>query len=413
MIELNKNNNYRDFLKIAKEKMIIKNTNFNIFSITGIDTNEVKICRILCELLDKNGTHNCGTKFLKLFFKYVLNLSEEKVEDEKIIVIPEYVIENNRRIDIFIKSDSFAIPIEAKINAGDQVLQLEDYYKRAINSPVYYLTLDGHIPSDESKGNLNANEYCCISFENHIIKWLDECIKIVDKEKCDLIEVLKQLKDALCKITGKDKKIMDNNIYDWLRFDIENFKTANEFWKEINVVKAKKMYDIFESIKQYVLSKYEVSKDYAYNFYDKQVDSYSDKNTWPGISFKLPESISNGLSLAVRIEIEARMYIGITNYVPDSNNSRGYDDNCNNLREKFNKTKLTPTHWDYGKSNVWYWWTYIFNHTTKPTNDEIDFRNNNSLYYQLFDETGFENIMKRIYESIDKVMEFINFPKKQ
>ena len=48
--------------------MIIKNTNFNIFSITGIDTNEVKICRILCELLDKNGTHNCGTKFLKLFF---------------------------------------------------------------------------------------------------------------------------------------------------------------------------------------------------------------------------------------------------------------------------------------------------------------------------------------------------------
>jgi hypothetical protein len=45
----------------------------------------------------------------------------------------EYIIDGNRRIDLYIETISHKIPIEVKIHAGDQDKQCFDYYKKYIN----------------------------------------------------------------------------------------------------------------------------------------------------------------------------------------------------------------------------------------------------------------------------------------
>ena len=81
-----------------------------------------------------------------------------KVVDEraikKAVVVREKLIKNNRRIDLFLKVDKKEIPIEVKLYAADQDKQCADYFEYAVDSPSEYLTLDGHEPIQESKGNL-------------------------------------------------------------------------------------------------------------------------------------------------------------------------------------------------------------------------------------------------------------------
>ena len=46
---------------------------YNVFKAAGIDQNEVRMCRILADLLDSKGFHNQGNAYLKLFlvlFRY-------------------------------------------------------------------------------------------------------------------------------------------------------------------------------------------------------------------------------------------------------------------------------------------------------------------------------------------------------
>ena len=44
---------------------------FNVFKVQGTLTDEVKICRLLRELLDPNGSHGQGYVFLELFLKQI------------------------------------------------------------------------------------------------------------------------------------------------------------------------------------------------------------------------------------------------------------------------------------------------------------------------------------------------------
>ena len=71
-----------------------------------------------------------------------------------------------------------------KIFAGDLKEQCFDYYDyvknkkngNSNNTILYYLTLDGHEPSQESLNGLRLGQYQCISFEKDITAWLDACI---------------------------------------------------------------------------------------------------------------------------------------------------------------------------------------------------------------------------------------------
>ena len=160
----------------------------NIFKTLRMEQNEVVMCRFLADLLDPNGWHGCGTKFLEGFLQEVvkLDLQEvarlERIENvrlESTCVMAEYLIDNGRRIDIMIQNPAFSIPIEAKINARDQQGQCYDYHFYARNAKLIYLTkkVDDFLTAWSSAaadgtGKLKNEEICHISWRE-ISKWLE------------------------------------------------------------------------------------------------------------------------------------------------------------------------------------------------------------------------------------------------
>lgn len=412
----------KDFLSKTAEKSkaltVLKEENeFNIFRITGIDTREVRICSLIFELLRKDGTHSHGTEFLKLFFEYVLNRQIDPKDLEKAAVYSEYVIENNRRIDLFITYGDVSIPIEVKIYAGDQEQQLKDYANYCKNSPIYYLTLDAHKPSEDSSKGLQEDEYCCVSFIYNIDLWLAECIKASEEEPA-LREVLSQFRSAMRRITGKDTKIMNEELYKLFNRDsVDYIKTADNISKSLPDIKAKKMLEVLEKIKEHIEQKYATVEGCKTDYYDYEMAKkyYEQKgSTYPAIAFKLPPELSPDMSFAFRIEIDTAMYFGIGNY--DDKNTWGNNHYCKENPEQFDSNKFAPYRGARG-NDAWYWWLFAATRATSLTSsqakeEEPNFRDHNDSYYKLFTNEGFEEIIGKICNSIDDAMDKIGFPKK-
>jgi hypothetical protein len=171
-------NNILQFVASIKSKYdeIAKITgeNYNIFHILDIGHLENYHSKIIADLLNPKGLHNQGNIFLKLFLD---NFSIGTIDVETIQVFTEYVIDNNRRIDIYLKdNENQNIIIENKIYAGEQNQQLTDYQKygksQHENSKLFFLTLWGNESNQHNKLN-----YSCISYYSDIIKWLELCKK--------------------------------------------------------------------------------------------------------------------------------------------------------------------------------------------------------------------------------------------
>jgi hypothetical protein len=96
-------------------------------------TNELGMCRIICDLLRPNGDHGQGALFLKLFLT-MLGLSTAGSEHAR--VVPETPTtetdENRRRIDIYIElDDGRIIAMEAKPFAQESPDQLKNMIDHA------------------------------------------------------------------------------------------------------------------------------------------------------------------------------------------------------------------------------------------------------------------------------------------
>lgn len=92
---------------------------------------EVLMCRVLADFLNPNGMHGKGTKYLEQFLDEVLHRKDYKLICEKAHVFKEYLIGEDRRIDIVIETREVFIPIEVKIHAREQRAQCYDYYMYA------------------------------------------------------------------------------------------------------------------------------------------------------------------------------------------------------------------------------------------------------------------------------------------
>ncbi|MCL2007193.1 MAG: PD-(D/E)XK nuclease family protein [Treponema sp.] len=185
---------------------------YNIFKITNITTDERKICKVIEDLLNPEGSHYQGGLFLEYFIEMVneKSLSPFDVIFDKALVKNEYHTDIGR-IDIVISDGNIFIPIEVKINAGDQEKQVSRYteYSRLRNKnrkiPVIYLTKEGNSPS-----NAKIGEYISISWKNDILSWLHECLKYTDDAKIkSVFEVLKQLIASIRSFCGisEDEKM--------------------------------------------------------------------------------------------------------------------------------------------------------------------------------------------------------------
>lgn len=196
-------------IKHQREIERLKGENFNVFSILKMESRENEThSAFIKELLNPIGSHLKGSLFLKLFLNEIDDSSiDEKgasVEAEHFCGKRNDIDKEGGRIDIYIwDKKGNSISIENKIYAGDQNAQIERYcqYRKGKNK-VYYLTLYGEEPSDESKGKLiDGEDYYCISYKNVIQDWLSACIKEAADEPI-LRESIKQYLILIKKLTA-------------------------------------------------------------------------------------------------------------------------------------------------------------------------------------------------------------------
>lgn len=219
-----------------KYQILAKETgkNFNIFEIAHINTDEVRLCRVLNELINPNGKHCLGRLYLDLFLKIVLKINPEKLKSP--VVEREKVIERLRRIDICITDNSseapICIPIEVKINAGDQEAQLYDYAKKSHcfgGLKVYYLTKYGDKPSDYSRYKLCKDEIGCISWREDILNWLNACICSPETiYRAPIREILQQFKMTVQNFTNTTEENELMETVKMLMVSQEDFKNAEK-----------------------------------------------------------------------------------------------------------------------------------------------------------------------------------------
>jgi len=173
--------NYKDLNRLSGDS-------FNVFRILKMETNEVKMhSALLGDLLNPSGSHGQGKIFLDLFIA-VCSSKHDNLDTANCSTYVEFNMgkmnedrTEGGRIDIIIRdrSDKHII-IENKIYAPDQDNQLVRYFKTAKSLELFYLTLDGTLPSPASCIGLKAGEhFYCISYSYHIIKWLENCRKEV------------------------------------------------------------------------------------------------------------------------------------------------------------------------------------------------------------------------------------------
>jgi hypothetical protein len=207
----------------------ITGRNFNVFEAGNIGHLETFHTQLIAELLSPDGSHNQKDKFLRLFLE-TIGLKKLKLTNLKSYA--EYVIDNNRRIDVLIEDEDFIIGIEAKVYANDGNKQLKDYFEFLKNKnkkefKLYYLTLDRHLPDDKSLQDLKIDEdVFLLSFEDEIYNWLNECIKEVSDVPI-IREGLYQYKLLLEKLTNKNTQ-KEKEVKEIIGKDVESVKAADE-----------------------------------------------------------------------------------------------------------------------------------------------------------------------------------------
>lgn len=183
---------------------------FNVFTVLGIEHKEVILCRFLGELLDPNGSHQMGALPLASFAAQVLNYDTlTETEAQRAYVVLEERIDDDRRVDIAIHLKNTVWPIEVKVWADDQVAQLSDYYqyykKRYQLDSIFYLTPTGWSPSQKSQGALSSDNIVCLSFAEHIKKWLEYILPLC-KDK-DVYVFIKQFIEVIKKMSSDNKQM--------------------------------------------------------------------------------------------------------------------------------------------------------------------------------------------------------------
>jgi hypothetical protein len=214
---------------------------YNIFKVAGISEKEVKMCRVLADFLNPKGLHYRGDVYLKLFIDMIMKPLVEKtggLDLSKVKVTTEYPIDENRRIDIVIDDGTIFIPIEVKINAGEQENQVSDYAacsRRKNNTagfiPVFFLTPKGHNPAEAA-----AKDYVCISFEKHIVPWLSKCLNLEETDKVPPVrEIVKQYIKAIKSFCNHmEDEAMENAINDLIIQTDDSYKAALLIYEAVN-----------------------------------------------------------------------------------------------------------------------------------------------------------------------------------
>lgn len=191
---------------------------FNLFDVINKSHYENYHSDIIAYLLASNEKHY-HKEFCEQFIYLIKNTKKIEIPTFKFVnVSREKQISNDRRIDIFIETDTFVMIIENKIWAYDQESQLFDYYNWAEinykNKPVLlcYLTPFETLPSEYSipKEKLRELEkthrYFSLSYNKDILDWL-YLLKIKDDEKVLKAAIIQYIDivEGVCNLRKENK----------------------------------------------------------------------------------------------------------------------------------------------------------------------------------------------------------------
>lgn len=263
-------NSISQILQKATTQEECSDERFNLFYILRASKDEVLHSRMLGELLNPKGRHGHRESFLKLFIQQLnLGLELPNNYDQVNISLEKYIGQitdyEGGRLDIEITIGDTLIIIENKIYASDQDKQLARYHNYAKGKKHFllYLTLYGHEPSVESISNYEntrlilGKDFYIISYKEHIINWLDKCLKVegIDKTqrtKSNIEQYLRTLKLELGMLNDKIKDAMleevlkdNSNITSYLNLLKTDFRL--EIYKEKIVKEVRKKIKVFPS----------------------------------------------------------------------------------------------------------------------------------------------------------------------
>ncbi len=287
---------------------------FNIFEVANLASDEVRICYVIYELLNPKGSHYQGDAYLRLFVRDVLKLEFTEQDYKSANVVREYVTagERRRRIDLFIKTVNHSIPIEVKLHADDQPSQCFDYSLEATGD-VYYLTLDGRVPSINSAGDLKEiiergsiigyEGIRQISFSYDILNWLKKCVALPETNKLVPVrEILRQFIDTVKKKTEQLESEEQMEIEKIILSSSKNILAAVEIERTMKLLKAKIMEDLFRELKR--LFEEKDRETFGYN--EENFIKYftESRKIWPLLWVKIAE-LSDVLTAVLCIEVDS------------------------------------------------------------------------------------------------------------
>lgn len=400
--------------EIRKAENLSK-ANINILSILEKETDEVTMCKVLWAILNYKADNK--RIYLGDFIRKVLKIEMTESDMDGARVYREYCIpNNNRRIDLAIKTKGRFIPIEAKIYAGDQSAQCADYLSYARNFcdgkdnlTLCYLTIDRHRPSSYS---LAGDQ--CLSSHIKLIAWSDvllwlESIKGMNR---DSDEVIGQYCKALEILLNRRKAGVEMKI-DKLIDSSDGMRAAMEIEKSINRKKTALLHTIFEEIIERTSLEGGFHYDPILNEpwdYKKGLDEYYSRrrssSTYPALTYNLGllDRLDDGMEyyFILRFEIEWRSYVGFAIMRRDKNGELFTEDKpSEKLMEKVKGMMVNPNQINASK-DWWLYWEYITSNNQEATENEPDFRSMNDAYLALYDKKERDVFVEQVLHMLKK-----------
>ena len=287
-------------------------SSFNIFNIARIERKELIVSRVLAELLNPQGRHGQGIAYLKLFMSDCLSAAGTFSDEDLsgLCVVTERFTDKGRPIDIAIEGTNRFIPIEVKIDAVDQSRQCYDYWKYAQTkdkSPkIVYLTLFGHMPTKDSRGELDEKDIIPLSFDRHILGWLGKCLALPDTiRKAPIREILIQFISATKDITNQLEDKPLNEMHQLLFASEQNMRHSIRIAEVLNGCRnmsAEMTVKFFDAFRDRFQSTYAYDRFYTESDYDKQPKEY------PSIHYKIAD-LEEGISLLFAMETNKRTHL--------------------------------------------------------------------------------------------------------
>lgn len=393
-------------------------TEYNIFNVLKVNAKEVLMCRFLADLLNPEGAHGMGIFFLKSFLHDILK--EYRMTDTLLAhtdVIREFIIDEERRIDIVIRNADFFIPIEVKIYAEEQKGQCYDYYCYK-QTTLVYLTRFKNSPSEYSRKQKNGTEILpletihCVSWAydisawlNRLLPWINEPVKTNVMQYLDAIHVV---------ANGEEQKLMEE-LTRTLQISPVYFKAGIELEKAVKSAKAELIRSVFEAFKQEmtaVARKYglEPEREAWYHHYEKEAAKYYDSSThvYPGLNYvvKRAKFQNENLQMWFRIEIADNLFAGFSLYDMSADKKGGGEKGCQvdhvedaiqEAEQYLDRVVVRPA------NNWWIAWCYPNGRRQDGYYDNVpDFKHMNQCAIDLVNEERREEFVKKAVENFEK-----------